>query len=124
VISTTLERQDEYLAILGELIAHRLLAGPANDDALERDVGPIIAAQGWKAGREPVNAEQAGRAVYRALYHWRLFGLLDESRPRWEGGHPTGPNATRLDPAGRSAAIAFLRARATAPAHRSSAGVH
>ena len=121
VISTTLACEDEYLAMLSELIAHRLLAGPANDDALERVIGPIIAAQGWRAGRESVTAEQAGRAVHRALYHWRLFSLLDEIRPRWEGGHPTGPNVTGLNPAGRSAAIAFLRARATAPAHRSSA---
>ena len=121
VISTTLACEDEYQAMLGELIAHRLLAGPANDDALGRVIGPIIAAQGWRAGRESVTAEQAGRAVHRALYHWRLFSLLDEVRPRWEGGHPTGPNVTGLNPAGRSAAIAFLRARATAPAHRSSA---
>ena len=84
-------------------------------------LGPVVvAAQGWMAGREPVTAERAGWAVHRALYHWRLFGLLEEIRPRWEGGRPTGPNVTGLNAAGRSAAIAFLRARATAPAHRSS----
>lgn len=121
MISTTLACEDAYLAMLSELIAHRLLAGPANDDALERVIGPIIAAQGWRAGREPVTAERAGRAVHRALYHWRLFGLLEEIRPRWEGGRPTGSNVTGLNPAGRPAAIAFLRARATAPAHGSSA---
>lgn len=122
-IATTLACEDEYLAMLSELTAHRLLAGASVDHALERAVGPVIAAQGWMAGREPVNAKQAGRAVYRALYHWRLFGLLDETRPRWEGGRQVEATVTALTPAGRTAASAFLRARATAPGRRSTVGL-
>ena len=101
--------------LLNELVVHRLLDGPAIDDALEQELGPIIAEQGWTADGERVTAQHAAWAVHRALYHWRLFGLLDENQPRWEGGHRTGPNVTALNAAGRFTAMAFLRARATAP---------
>jgi hypothetical protein len=114
-IAATLASEDGYLAMLSELVAHRLLDGPALDDALEREIGPIVAAQGWAADGVPVTAKLAGLAVHRALYHWRLFGLLDEVRTKWEGGRPTGPNITALGAVGRSTAIAFLRARAMAP---------
>ncbi len=117
-IASTIACEDDYLAMLSELVAHRLLQGPATDDELEVDLGPIIVAQGWTADDERVTAQQARWAVHRALYHWRLFGLLDEIRPKWEGGHPTGPNVTALNAAGRSSALAFLRARATAPRTR------
>ena len=119
-VATTLACEDEYLAMLSELVAHRLLAGPAVDHALEQAVGPVIVAQGWMAGRDPVTAEQAGGSVHRALYHWRLFGLLDEKRPRWEDRREAEPAVTALTPGGRTAAIALLRARATAPGRRSS----
>lgn len=122
-VATTLACEDDYLAMVSELVAHRLLAGPAVDHALERAVGPVIVAQGWMAGREPVTAEQAGWSIHHALYHWRLFGLLDETRPRWEDGRHAEPAVTTLTPAGRTAAIALLRARATAPGRRSSVGL-
>jgi hypothetical protein len=122
-VAATLACEDEYLAMLSELAAHRLLARPAVDHDLEQAVGPVIVGQGWMAGREPVTAEQAGRAVYRALYHWRLFGLLDEMRPRWEGGRQVEAAVTALTPAGRTAASAFLRARAIAPGRRSTFGL-
>ncbi len=100
--------------MLSELVAHRLLEAPALDDALERETGPIVAAQGWTADGVPVTDHQAGLAAHRALYHWRLFGLLDEVYAKWEGGRPAGPNITALNAVGRTTAIAFLRARATA----------
>jgi len=114
-IASTIACDDEYLAMLSELLAHRLLQGPAIDDALEQDLGPIIAEQGWTPDGERVTAQHAAWAVSRALYQWRLFGLLDEIRPKWEGGHRTGSNVTALNAAGQSTALAFLRARATAP---------
>ncbi len=122
-VATTLACEDEYTAMLSELVAHRLLAGPAVDHALEQAVGPVIVAQGWMAGSEPVTAEQAGWSVHRALFHWRLFGLLDETRPRWEDGRQVEPAVTALTHAGRTAAIALLHARATAPGRRSSIGL-
>jgi hypothetical protein len=121
-VATTRACEDEYLAMLSELVAHRLLAGPAIDHALEQAVGPIIVAQGWSAGREAVTAERAGWSVHRALFHWRLFGLLDETRPHWDHGRQTKPPITALTPAGRTAAIGLLRARATAPGQRPDLG--
>ncbi len=115
LIAATLACEDDYVSMLSEFVAHRLLDGPALDGALERDLGPIVAAQGWIAGDERITPHAAGLAVHRALYHWRLFGLLDEVRPKWEGGRPTGPNITALNAAGRAAATAFLRARASVP---------
>jgi hypothetical protein len=114
-IAATLACEDGYLAMLSELVAHRLLEGPALDDALEQEIGPIVAAQGWTADGVLVTDHQAGLAAHRALYHWRLFGLLDEVHARWEGGRPIRQRSTALNALGRSAAIAFLRARATTP---------
>jgi len=93
----------------------RLMTEPTEALQSVSEIGPVVAAQGWAANGVPVTAHQAGLAVHRALYHWRLFGLLDEVRAKWEGGRPTGPNVTALNAVGRSTSIALLRARATAP---------
>ena len=47
--------------------------------------------------------------------HWRLFGLLEEVRPRWEYNRPTGPEVTSLNAAGRATALAYLHTLATGP---------
>jgi hypothetical protein len=122
-VAATLACEDDYLAMQSELVAHRLLAGPAVDHALEEAVGPIIAAQGWRAGREPVSAQQGGLDAHRALYHWRLFGLLEEQHPRWADGRQVEAAVTALTRAGQSAARTFLHARATAPVRRSHIGL-
>ncbi len=114
-IATTIGATDDYAAMLSELIAHRLLDGPAIADALEQAIVPIVTAQGWRSGGLPVDERQIVLSVHRPLYWWRLFRLLDEVRPRWIDGHPTGPNVTSLTVAGRAAAVEYLRARATAP---------
>jgi hypothetical protein len=105
---------DGYSTVLSELIAHRLLEAPAVGDELEEAIIPVVVAQGWQSRGVPLDVQQARWSVHRSLYHWRLFGLLDEVRPRWEGSQPTGPNITSLSAAGRPAALAYLRARATA----------
>lgn len=106
---------DEYSGMLSELIAHRLLEGAAMDDALAEAIVPVIGRQGWQSGGEPLDGQHIAWSIHRPLYHWRLFGLLDEVRPRWEGNRPTGPNVTSLTPAGRATALAFLYTKATAP---------
>jgi hypothetical protein len=122
-VAATLACEDDYLAMQSELVAHRLLAGPAVDHALEEAVCPVVAAQGWVAGREPVSEARASRDVHRALYHWRLFDLLEEQCPRWANGKQVEPAVTALTRAGRAAALTFLRARATAPGRRSELGL-
>ena len=57
----------------------------------------------------------------RPLYSWRLFGLLEEGRPRWVDNRPTGPNMTSLTATGRATAFEYLLARgdcaAEVPSH-------
>ena len=115
VLVTTIGATDDYAAMLSELIAHRLLDGPALDNELEASIAPVVLAQGWRSGSDPVDERRVVSSIHRPLYYWRLFGLLDEIRPPWIEGHPSGPNVTSLTAAGRVAALEYLRARATAP---------
>lgn len=114
-VATTIGATDEYAAMLSELIAHRLLDGPALDKELETSIAPVILAQGWRSGSDPLDERHVALSIHRPLYSWRLFGLLDEVRPPWIDGHPSGPNVTSLTAAGRAAALEYIRARAMAP---------
>lgn len=114
-VATTIGAADDFTAMLSELIAHRLLAGPTLDNELEASIVPIVTAQGWRSGEDPVDERHIVMSVHQPLYFWRLFGLLEEVRPRWVDGRPTGPNVTSLTPAGRATALEYLRARAVAP---------
>lgn len=87
---------DDYAAMLSELIAHRLLAGPALGNELGESIVPVVSAQGWRSGGDPVDARHIVMSIHRPLYFWRLFGLLEEVRPPWIDGHPSGPNITSL----------------------------
>lgn len=115
IVATTIGADDDYAAMLSELIAHRLLDGPAVDNGLEASIAPVILAQGWRSGSNPVDELHVALSIHRPLYFWRLFGLLDEVRPPWIEGTPSGPNVTSLTASGRAAALEYLRARATAP---------
>jgi hypothetical protein len=114
-IAATIGATDEYAALLSEIIAHCLLDGPAVDKGLEQTIVPIVIAQGWQSGGLPVDERHVAMSIQRPLYLWRLFGLLDEVRPPWRDGHPTGQNVTSLTAAGRATALEYLRTRATAP---------
>lgn len=106
---------DEYATVVSEMMAHRLLDGPALDDELQASIVPIIAAQGWRSGGQPLDERQIALSMHEPMYLWRLFGLLDEVRPPWIDGHPSGRNITSLTAAGRAAALEYVRARAEAP---------
>jgi hypothetical protein len=114
-VATTIAATDDYAAMLSELIAHRLLAGPALGNELEESIVPVVSAQGWRSGGDPVDERHISMSIHRPLYFWRLFGLVEEVRPPWIGGHPSGTNITSLSAAGRATAFEYLRARATAP---------
>lgn len=116
-IATRIGDTDAYGAMMSELAAHRLLAGPAEGDAVVDAILPIVAAQGWRSGGKPADARDVSWAVHSVLNDWRLFGLLDEVRPRWENGRRTGPDITSLTGAGRATALAWLHRRATGPRH-------
>ena len=88
--ATTIGANDDYTAMLNELIAHRLLAGPALGNELEASIVPVITAQGWRSGGDAVDERHIVMSIHRPLYLWRLFGLLEEVRPRWVDNRPTG----------------------------------
>lgn len=114
-IAATIGAVDDFSSMLSELISHRLLGGPAVGDELAQAIAPIIVAQDWAAGGVPLDEQQAGWAIHRPLHLWRLFGLLEEVRPRWESNRPTGPDVSSLNAVGRATALAYLYARATGP---------
>lgn len=114
-VATTIGATDEYVAMVSELIAHRLLDGPAIEKELETSIVPIILAQGWQSGGSRIDERHVALSIHRPLYLWRLFGLLDEVRPPWIDGHPSGASVTSLTAAGQAAALEYLRARAMAP---------
>ncbi len=115
VIAAGIGRVDDYAGMVSELIAHRLLEGPAEGDDLAAAIVPIVASQGWQSGGVALDPGQIRWSIHGPLRHWRLFGLLDERVPRWENNRPTGPAITSLTAVGRATAMAYLHARATAP---------
>ncbi len=101
--------------MVSELIAYRLLDGPAQEEELAAEVSPIIQAQDWRSGGAPLDATSIAVSIHEPLRYWRLFGLIDEQHPRWHDGVPMVPWVVSLTVAGRATALAHLRARATGP---------
>jgi hypothetical protein len=114
-LAATVGCDSEYHAMLSEMIAHRLLEGPARGDELEEAILPVVAAQGWQTDGGPALPEHHRHSIHEPLYHWRLFGMLDEVRPRWIEHKPTGEAVTSLTEIGRASAVHLLRSRAMAP---------
>jgi hypothetical protein len=120
-ITAALGRQDAFAGAISELIAHRLLEGPAEtqplseSDELTQLLVTVLPAQGWQQGNTPIGVESLRHAVHEPLREWRLFGLLHEESPRYAGGRWVGRWMTSLTEVGRAAALAHLYARATEP---------
>ena len=106
---------DRYEATLSELVSHRLLQGPATEEELAGFVVPVVAAQGWSSGGRPLAESELRYAMHGPLGEWRLFGLLDEQRPRWEEGVQEFRWNVAFSRLGRATALAHLHARATGP---------
>ena len=115
---------DEYLSMVSELMAMRLLDGPAEhlgpwlDDTfapseLALFVADVVLAQGWRRGKTPISEQDVDHDVHEPLGEWRLFGFLAErpvSRQSLSEGRPT----IALSSTGRQAMLALLHRRATA----------
>jgi hypothetical protein len=114
-LASTLGGNDQFGQMVAELIGLRLLDGPAIDDELEQTLAPILVAQGWRAGAEPVTQRDVGYAIGIRLFWWRMLRLLDETWPRWENQQPTGDRTTALTPVGETTVHAYLRSRAIGP---------
>lgn len=120
----TAGQTDEYLAMVSELLALRLLDGPAEFighmvgdrfgvSELALAVAEGLLPQGWQSGNLALTEWDVDRDIHEPLREWRLFGFLDEppiTREALEQGRPT----VKLSPVGRHAALALLYTRATA----------
>jgi hypothetical protein len=116
----TVGQPNAYAGMVSELVALRLLEGPAeyfglNDSPSELllAISPTLLSQGWSSGGISLTEQDVERSIHGSLGEWRLFGLLRE------------PSLTRealiasrlvvsLSPIGEQAAEALLYARATA----------
>lgn len=116
-LATTLGGRENFGQMIAELIGERLLEGTAIDDELEEALAPTVSAQGWRAGADPVTRRHVGHAIAFRLYWWRMLGLLDEERPRWENLQRIGHAKTGLTAEGEATVLAYLRHRATGPRH-------
>ncbi len=114
-VCSTLGGRDAFGQMIAELAGLRLLVSPAIDDELEEAVAPIVVAQGWRAGRGPVDQRHVAHAIGLRLYWWRMLGLVDEARLRWENLQRVGDRKTSLTPEGEASVLAYLRGRATGP---------
>lgn len=116
----TIGQADEFSAMVGELVALRLLEGPADyiglidgPSELGLAVSQVILAQGWRSGGLPLTERQVEREIHVPLREWRLFGFLEETPITREALTARRPMVT-LSHIGEQAALALLYTRATA----------
>ena len=105
---------DDYARMVSEVVALRLLAGPAEDADLDGAVIPVIRAQDWRSGRRALDDNEIRWSIHEPLRYWRLFGLLDEMHSKWEENVLVSAWTVSFTPAGRLAGLAFLHARLAA----------
>lgn len=118
-VATETEEPGDFAVAVTEAVGLRLLSGRAEVHQLAGDVHPVLVAQGWSSGGERITIGQVSSAIYIPLRWWRLFGVLDEERSRWDPVDrvPLNPHTYALHPDGVSMVLAFLRARAIRPRH-------
>jgi hypothetical protein len=118
-VATETEDGEEFTRTVTELVGLRLLRGRVEQDELVAELAPVLAAQGWATRAGPITPDQVSSAVWRPKRWWRIFGVLDEEKSRWERG--TGrrltPDTIALTSEGERMVLAFLRARASGPRH-------
>ncbi len=119
MVATETEEPGEFALAVTEAVGLRLLSGRAEVHQLAADVHPVLAAQGWSSGGDRITIRQVSSAIYIPIRWWRLFGVLEEERSRWDpvARVPLNPHTYALRPGGVSMVLAFLRARAIRPRH-------
>jgi hypothetical protein len=116
-VAQTLGGSHAFDRTVGELMAHRLLEGPASDDELVDAVGSGASTLGWQTRSGPLSDAQARSAMFVRWRWWRLLHVIDEDPTVWDAGaqRPTRTRTTHLTPAGRTTVLAYLRNLATGP---------
>ena len=118
-VAAETEQGGDFPLAVTEAVGLRLLQGRAEEHQLVADVHPVLVAQGWSSGGNPIALDQVASAIYIPIRWWKLFGVLDEEESRWdrETRRPLNPHTYGLRPDGESMVLGFLRARAIRPRH-------
>lgn len=116
-LAQTLGGEHAFDRTVGELVAHRLLEGPATDDELVEVVGTGAAALGWQTRSGPFTHDQARSAMFARWRWWRVLHVIDETPAAYDAAasRRVRDRTTRLTPAGRPTVLAYLRDLATGP---------
>lgn len=114
-VAASLGGQDDFNHMLAELVGLRLLQGRVVSDELDDAIVPILLVQGWRRKDRSLTDRELGFSIHEPLFYWRALGLLDEQKPRWEGGSEIGQYSKALTDGGRATVLEYLRARATGP---------
>lgn len=116
----TVGQPNAYAGMVSELIALRLLEGPAESFGLIDSpselllaVSPTLLSQGWSSGGIPLTEHDIERDIHASLGEWRLFALLREP-PLTREALMASRLEVSLSPIGQRAAEGLLYARATA----------
>lgn len=117
----TVGQPHAYAGMVSELIALRLLEGPAEYISLIESpselllaVSPTLSSQGWSSGGIPLTERDIEHDIHASLGEWRLFGLLREP-PMTREALMASRFEVSLSPIGERAAEALLYVRSTAP---------
>jgi hypothetical protein len=116
-VASESEDGEDFTRAVTEVVGLRLLQGRVEQRKLVSDVAPILIAQGWSTGGNPITVNHVSYAVYDPLRWWRIFGSLDEVRATWEYGtaRELTPHTVALTPEGGRMVLAYLRSRAAGP---------
>ncbi len=116
-VAQTLGGSHAFDRTVGELMAHRLLEGPATDDELVEAVRSGASTLGWQTRSGPLSDDQARSAMFARWRWWRLLQVTDEDPTVWDAAAQRRMRArtTRLTSAGRPTVVAYLRDLATGP---------
>lgn len=118
-LAETMGGRGSFDRALGELMAHRLLDGPATDDELVDAVGPVIASLGWRTESGPLSSDDVRSSVWDRWRWWRILGAVVEEPSVWDRTthEQLSPRSTSLTPAGEATVLTYLRGRAIGPRH-------
>jgi hypothetical protein len=117
VLAGSLGGSHAFDRTIGELVAHRLLAGPAVDDDLVVSIEPVVASLGWRTADGPLSRSAIMAAVWDRWRWWHILGLLERETAHWdrESQRRIGHDVTSLTTPGRATVLAFLRGVALKP---------
>lgn len=116
-VAQTLGGMHAFDSAVGEMMAHRLLDGPASGDELVGSVAAGTSALGWQTRSGPLTDEQAGSAMFDRWRWWRLLHVIEDEPAVWDtdAQRRVRLRTSELTAAGRTTVLAYLRNLAAGP---------